>query len=137
MEMSENIGEFGSTIMKPKSGKEAWEAFKAGKQKYVIGDGKRRLGGAHQLKYKNYDAGKTDNPGNYADESTIAAANARFNNENSPLVIKFGQQPNTGISSKLRNAYEVNPGGVWKVFSRMAPMWLWLREGINKKLDKE
>ena len=137
MEMSENIGEFGSTIMKPKSGKEAWEAFKAGKQKYVIGDGKRRLGGAHQLKYKNYDAGKTDNPGNYADESTIAAANTRFNNENSPLVIRFGQQPNTGISSKLGNAYEVNPGGVWKVFSRVAPMGFWLGEGVNGILDKE
>lgn len=137
MAISEDIGEFGSTVMKPISKKEARNAFKAGKQKYVIGDGKRRLGGAHQLKYKNYDAGKTYNPGNYADEPTIAAANARFNNENSPLVIRFGQQPNIGISSKLGNAYEVNPGGVWKVFSRVAPMGLWLGEGINEKLDKE
>lgn len=137
MAISEDMGEFGSTVMKPISKKEARNAFKAGKQKYVIGDGKRRLGGAHQLKYKNYDAGKTYNPGNYADEPTIAAANARFNNENSPLVIRFGQQPNIGISSKLGNAYEVNPGGVWKVFSRVAPMGLWLGEGINEKLDKE
>ena len=134
---SANMGEFGSTTMKPISKKEARKAFRAGKRKYTTGDGKRRLGGAHQLKYKNYDTGKTYNPGNYADESTIVAANARFNNENSPLVIRFGQQPNTGISSKLGNAYEVNPGGVWKVFSRMAPMGLWLVEGINEKLDKE
>lgn len=134
---STNMGEFGSTKMKPKSGKEARKAFRAGKQKYATSDGKRRLGGAHQLKYKNYDTGKTYNPGNYADESTIAAANARFNNENSPLIIRFGQQPNTGISSKLGNAYEVNPGGVWKVFQRVAPMGLWLGEGLNEELNEE
>lgn len=137
MAMSEDMGEFGSTTMEPMSKKEAWKAFKAGKQKYVTSDGMSRLGGPHQLKFRNPKTGKNLNPGNFADESTIAAANARFNNENSPLVIKFGQQPNTGISSKLGNAYEINPGGVWKVFSRIAPMGLWLGKGLNEKLDEE
>lgn len=137
MAISEDMGEFGSTVMKPTSKKEARKAFKAGKRKYVTSDGKNRLGGPHQLKFRNLETGKILHPGSFADESTIAAANARFNNENSPLVIRFGQQPNIGISSKLGNAYEVNPGGVWKVFSRVAPMGFWLGDGINEILDKE
>lgn len=137
MAISEDMGEFGSTVMKPTSKKEARKAFKAGKRKYVTSDGKNRLGGPHQLKFRNLETGKILHPGRFADEPTIAAANARFNNENSPLVIRFGQQPNTGISSKLGNAYEVNPGGVWKVFSRVAPMGFWLGEGVNGILDKE
>ena len=137
MAISEDMGEFGSTIMKPTSKKEARKAFRAGKQKHVTSDGKNRLGGPHQLKFRNLETEKILHPGSFADESTIAAANARFNNENSPLVIRFGQQPNIGISSKLGNAYEVNPGGVWKVFSRVAPMGFWLGDGINEILDKE
>lgn len=134
---SSNIGEFGSTKMEPKSGKQAWKAFRAGERKHVTRNGRTRLGGPHQLKYIDYETGKIYNPETPAKESTIAAANARFNNENSPLVIRFGQQPNTGISSKLGNAYEVNPGGVWKVFQRVAPMGLWLGEGLNEELNEE
>ena len=137
MAISEDMGEFGATTMKPMSKKEARKAFKAGKRKYVTSDGVSRLGGPHQLKFRNPETGNILHPGRYASEPAIAAANVRFNNENSPLVIRFGQQPNIGISSKLGNAYEINPGGVWKVFSRVAPMGFWLGEDINEILDKE
>ena len=92
MAISEDMGEFGSTVMKPTSKKEARKAFKAGKRKYVTSDGKNRLGGPHQLKFRNLETEKILHPGRFADESTIAAANARFNNENSLLVIRFGKQ---------------------------------------------
>lgn len=72
--------------------------------------GSMRVGGPHGLTV-NYN-GTNLNPGSFANQDIVNAASAQWNNMNSPIIVKFGAQPNTGLSSKLGNSYVQNLRGV-------------------------
>lgn len=72
--------------------------------------GPSRVGGFHGMTV-NYN-GSTLNPGSFSNQNIVNAASSQWNNVNSPIVVRFGTQPNTGLSSKLGNAYVQNLRGV-------------------------
>ena len=62
------------------------------------------------IKFKHN--GKSYNPGSYASEDVITAATNRFGRPDALFTPKFGGNYNLGTSSKIGNAFKMNPKSV-------------------------